>query len=102
MKIEGGKIKPCSTCLKTRQRVLDALQGKQAMYRRVQCTGGTFVVKNRTHAVTAATDPQLVGTIVYLSGRVVYNVTTAKQITGLGSVVNVTKTDDGELTPDLA
>lgn len=100
MRFEGGRIKPCSTCLKTRQRVLDALQGNQTMYRLVECVGGSFVVENTSHKVTAASDPELVGTIVYLSGRIVYNVTTAKPIPRLGDIVKVTKTDNGVLTPD--
>lgn len=95
MRIENGKVKPCSTCLKTRQAVVDLLKGKKARTL-VECTMVDFVIDNATHKISFVSNDDFggfVGTQVYRSGRIVYDVEKARPIGAFGTVIKSTDLD---------
>lgn len=99
MRIEGGKIKPCPTCLKARQKARDmflASTGKMTTYTLVECEHADFTIENATHKITAirpAEWNEFVGRKVYLSGKTLYDVEAAKPIGRFGAIIKVTKTN---------
>lgn len=95
MKIEGGKVGPCSTCLRVRQVVQDVLSNKKPKTL-VECTMVDFVLDNKTHAILSVSHSDFasfVGVEVYRSGRIVYDVKKAKPIGAFGTVIKSTETD---------
>lgn len=94
MRIEGGKIKPCSTCLKARQRTKDlvaALSGtKITRKQRIETSNCEIVTENRIVVEVSNEDFKgIVGSRVYLAGKRVLNVQTANVFPGLGHIVSV-------------
>lgn len=91
-------LKPCSACLRKRQKVKDALRAlsfrSKAPLTLVQCGRGDVTVDNRTRKITACEgeiDPEgLIGLEVYLAGRWVYDLEKAEALTRLGRIVKVT------------
>lgn len=106
MKIENGRIKPCSTCLKARQRAKDMFQAaisKRGLYTLVECSHGSFEIHNGTHEITGVSRDDwiaFVGKVVYLAGKTIYDVNAAKPIGIFGSIVKTEKSDNRVLTPN--
>lgn len=95
MKIEGGRVVPCSACLKTRQAFKDMFSSKKPKTL-VECKMMDFVLDNKTHKIVAVSHDDFagfVGTEVYRSGRIVYDVQKAKPIGAFGTVLKSTEID---------
>lgn len=94
MKIEGGKVEPCSTCYKLRQIAKTAagraLGRRQSAYLNVTTDKGTFVLDNKEHKIIEVGSPDwasYIGLNVYLAGKRVIDVAAAKPIGPLGQIV---------------
>jgi hypothetical protein len=91
MKIEGGRIKPCSNCLKARQKLSKMILHRTGL-RLVEMTNGDITISLDTNLITATSRDDwhsYIGTRVYLAGRNVIDVDKAAPITSLGTIVKV-------------
>lgn len=100
MKIEDGKIAPCSTCLRARQalkttagKLTAKALGRELPTRRlVELTAGDIVITTATNKITSVDGPdwnEFLGREVYLAGKNVYDVAAAQPIRALGQIVKV-------------
>jgi hypothetical protein len=99
MRIENNRIKPCSTCLKVRQKakeLLDRASGKFKKYTLLECERGDLTIDNDAHAISAVSNEDwsgFVGMKVYISGQWVFDVNKAKPIGAFGPILKITKTN---------
>lgn len=98
MKIEDGKIKPCSTCLKVRQAAKTAagrlLRRRQSPHSYVELEGGKqLMIENEGHTIIGVKPKdalsEYLGRHVYLAGDKVIDVEHARPISALGKIVKV-------------